>query len=285
MTSRASGPPSSIARRAASHPVLAFVLLAYGISYVVGAPLLVAGLSTLPTRWVLARAYLPRVLVVYGPGLAALLLARATRPYGDRALLRRLAPSARDVSWASGILVAGVAASVGALRVAGVRWAELLAAVLEHGVLLAVHVALQLIVVAVGEELGWRGWLLPRMLERTTRLRAALAVAVIWGLWHGPLLVSSVATTAMFLVGVVGLSVLFAWLWAEASGRLFTVVVAHAAVNAPLFFWEQVTTHAGASDPRLRAAWYALEAGFAGAAVLLVCVRWRWWSARSGAGA
>lgn len=262
----------------AAHPVAAFVLLTFGISYLVGGPVLIAGMSVIAPRAALLRAYLPRLLVVYGPALAALLLARVADPGGPALLLRRLLPSRTDLWVAAGVLfVSGIAAAI-ALRAAGVSSAEMARTLGAHAGLLAAHFALQLGVVAVGEELGWRGWLLPQLAARTSRLRAALGTGAIWGVWHAPLLFSGLATASMFLLFVIGLSVLFTWLWSYARSGLFTVVVAHACVNAPLFFWEQVSAGAGGSDERLRRAWLVLQVMYTAAALVLVLARWTWWS-------
>ena len=240
--------------------------------------MLIAGMSVIAPRAALLRAYLPRLLVVYGPALAALLLARVADPGGPALLLRRLLPSRTDLWVAAGVLfVSGIAAAI-ALRAAGVSSAEMARTVVAHPGLLAAHFALQLGVVAVGEELGWRGWLLPQLAARTSRLRAALGTGAIWGVWHAPLLFSGLATASMFLLFVVGLSVLFTWLWSYARSGLFTVVVAHACVNAPLFFWEQVSAGAGGSDERLRRAWLVLQVMYTAAALVLVLARWTWWS-------
>ena len=258
------------------------MLLAFGISYLVGGPALLAGASLIPARAALLHTYAPRILVVFGPGLAALVLAHLSQRDGGAAgLLRRLVPSWTDVAWAAGALLGGASASTAALCVAGVSLQEIGRAVSAHGGLLVAHGALQLGIVATGEELGWRGWLLPRLAERTNRLQATLVTAGLWGIWHGPLLVTDAGAAIMFLLMVFGLSALFTWFWTQHCGRLIAVVVAHAAVNTPLFFWEQVGVFPGRDVEALPIAWYTLEAIYATAGLLLVITRWRWWTERS----
>jgi membrane protease YdiL (CAAX protease family) len=164
-----------------AHPVAGFVLLAYGISYLVGGPALLVGLSAIPVGAGLLHTYVPRVLVVYGPGLAALTLAHLSRhDDGAFGLLRLLVPSWTEVAWAAGILISGAAAGAAALIVAGAEPTELRRIVLAHAGLLLAHFTLQVGIVATGEELGWRGWLLPRLVERTNRLQATLLTAGLW---------------------------------------------------------------------------------------------------------
>jgi membrane protease YdiL (CAAX protease family) len=179
-----------------------------------------------------------------------------------------------------GILAAAALSAAIALRAAGVPTGDLARATREHGDVLAADLLLQLVVIGAGEELGWRGWLLPRLVERTSRLRATLVVAGIWTVWHGPLLATGLAFAALFALGVAGLSVLLSWLVLRARAGLFAAAVAHAAVNAPLVFLERVDLGAGAPDARVRAAWYLLEATYAAAALLLLALAWRWWTTR-----
>ncbi|MEP6991870.1 MAG: type II CAAX endopeptidase family protein [bacterium] len=89
------------------------------------------------------------------------------------------------------------------------------------------------------EEVGWRGFLQESLERRVTPLAASLLVALAWGPWHLPMylrLNSEGARTpvliAWFLVGIVPLSIVFAWIYHRTGKRLLPVIVFHAAIDA-----------------------------------------------------
>lgn len=96
------------------------------------------------------------------------------------------------------------------------------------------HALLQFVFVGCGEELGWRGWLLPELMTRHRTIVAAAIVGAIRGPWHVFTLLSGFRIAAAFLFGVFGLSLLFTALWERVGGNVFVLAVAHASVNAPL---------------------------------------------------
>jgi membrane protease YdiL (CAAX protease family) len=89
--------------------------------------------------------------------------------------------------------------------------------------------------VQAGEELGWRGYALPRMAARMGLGRASLVLGLFWGVWHLPLFFVRGASYGqpfpVYLLHVVTLSVVIAWLWARTGGGLFVPMLFHAAVN------------------------------------------------------
>lgn len=262
----------------AAHPVGGYVALACAVSYLAGGPVLIAVQSLAPPDAFLVRTYGSRVLVVWGPAIAGLIMASVTgRQGGAAALLRLLIPCRFDLPLAAAILVAGGATAAGALLMQGVRPDELRSVLGGSAALAAAHWLLQLTIIATGEELGWRGWLLPELGARMSRFRATMITAGIWTIWHGPLLLGDPRVVLAFVAGVFGLSVLFAWLRWRASTTLVPVIAAHASVNAPLFFWEQVAARTG-PDARLSQAWIAMEMTFACAALVLLTLTWRWWT-------
>jgi len=92
---------------------------------------------------------------------------------------------------------------------------------------------------ALGEEIGWRGYVLPRLQSRMSALSAALLIAPIWGLWHLPLwLTGEPGRTPTlytgFLVSAFALSIIFTWVYNSTGGSLLMIVLLHATVNLPL---------------------------------------------------
>ena len=55
------------------------------------------------------------------------------------------------------------------------------------GVVLAEFVRVLFLGGPVQEELGWRGFALPRLQQRTNALNASILLGLVWGLWHLPL--------------------------------------------------------------------------------------------------
>lgn len=90
----------------------------------------------------------------------------------------------------------------------------------------------------LGEELGWRGYLLPRVLERVSPAAAAVIVGFIWMTWHIPaFFVSGLPQSGMsfgiFFFGGIALSVFMTWIYVHTrSSILLSGVVFHTMVNA-----------------------------------------------------
>ena len=91
----------------------------------------------------------------------------------------------------------------------------------------------------IGEEYGWRGYLLPRLLP-LGEVRATLIVAVIWALWHVPILLiglnypnqSLMTVLPVFGVAVILTAFPFTWLYVQSRSSVMVVAVMHGVLNA-----------------------------------------------------
>ncbi|MCX8171972.1 MAG: CPBP family intramembrane metalloprotease, partial [Candidatus Bathyarchaeota archaeon] len=90
------------------------------------------------------------------------------------------------------------------------------------------------------EEFGWRGYALPRLLERHSALVSSVVLGVIWAVWHLPLNFmywlgpQYVLGLSMFLSTVilfVFVSILFTWLYNNTGGSVFAALIFHTMLN------------------------------------------------------
>ena len=90
--------------------------------------------------------------------------------------------------------------------------------------------------VQAGEEIGWRGFALPRLSKHFGLARASLLLGVVWACWHLPLFFIPLSSNygqsfVVFAAGSVALSVALAWVYARSDGSLLIAMLMHAAVN------------------------------------------------------
>jgi uncharacterized protein len=131
---------------------------------------------------------------------------------------------------------------------------------------------------AVGEEFGWRGILVPRLIAITSFPKASLISGSIWAIWHWPLILvliprSSLDFSIAYVVGffslaVTGLGFVYAWLWLKSKIR--PVAILHAGESSFGEFCESLTEDARSSP--YAAGEYGLS--FAPVAVLLAFIFW-----------
>jgi membrane protease YdiL (CAAX protease family) len=92
---------------------------------------------------------------------------------------------------------------------------------------------------ALGEEIGWRGYALPRLQARRSALTASVILGAVWGTYHLPLFLIGAETRPPslflpFLISTVISSIFYTWMYNGTGGSLFIVVLLHAAANLPL---------------------------------------------------
>ncbi len=88
---------------------------------------------------------------------------------------------------------------------------------------------------AVGEEIGWRGFALPRLRAWRGALVGTLLLGVFWGLWHIPAWIGQglslgFGPMAVRVLDLVATAFVFTWIYYGSGRSLFLVVLYHAAI-------------------------------------------------------
>ena len=213
---------SAIRRFIRARPLASFVPLAFLLSWYPWLIALAMGRSTGPNP--------------LGPFVAALIVAGA----GDgwpavKALLARLVKGRVAWRWyvlAFGLPVALVGASfaVNTLFGAPVPTSAQLATwpdSIEKFLFI-------LLFIALGEEPGWRGFLLPRLQIRHGSVVASLILGGVWALWHLPLLGTEIKPELVvpYLVSVFAAAMVITRLYNGSGGSVLLPMLMHATVNS-----------------------------------------------------
>ena len=210
--------------------VLRYFVLCYAVSWTFW---LTA--STLPAG---APRSLLFLLGTFVPGFIALGFTwRGAGRDGARALLQRLVDwnvPARWYFFAISFMAVIKLTAAGLHRLVAGSWPQFGAEPLLS--MLAATVLSTVIGGQAGEELGWRGFALPRLASRFGLGGASVVLGILWATWHLPLFLVPAADTfgqsfPLYFLQVTALSVVIAWVCASVRWSLVPVMLLHAAVN------------------------------------------------------
>jgi membrane protease YdiL (CAAX protease family) len=182
----------------------------------------------------------------FGPALSALVVAGVSEgPDGLRGLLSRLFIWRVGLRWylVSLLLVPVVGLTIAIVYVllnglaAELPEAEYWHSTLWQQILVWVAGIWLGLVIAPGEELGWRGYALPRLQARVHPLAASVLLGLLWGMWHFDGLISNTASeyglveVLGFLAGTISASVIYTWLFNNTRGSVLIASIFHAAYD------------------------------------------------------
>jgi membrane protease YdiL (CAAX protease family) len=123
-------------------------------------------------------------------------------------------------------------------------------------------IKIALFIAVVGEEIGWRGYALPRLMDRFRAVPASLILGALWAIWHLPTFFLPGTAQSHFpfpayVLYTSSLSLLFTWFFFHTQGSVLFAWFLHGAVNT-FVIWNT------AADPALmhwmQAAVFALAA-------------------------
>jgi membrane protease YdiL (CAAX protease family) len=192
------------------------------------------------------------VFLVASPTIFGFLFARIIDgKRGVRSLFARLGRWRVGLTWyaASLLLIPAVIGAATLLR--GLLGADLKELDLLGNLLFAIPISL---LAGVMEEFGWRGFLLPKVLEKHGALKAALLVGGVWALWHAPINylgvskygAEAVPILLVLLVLPVAETVIMVWIFMRTRQSMLLMVLMHFSITCGHILLTLPTSTAGA---------------------------------------
>jgi hypothetical protein len=225
------------------HHVIGFVVLAYGIAWAVWAPAMGDAWHAITTGTTPSSYAAPGFAVVgmFAPAIAALIMRLWVSKEGLRG---SLGPIRGRLRWYA-VAILGPALFVTTVVALGTITGISEFTLGVDKPFLYVWLTLLVVntpvtaVLTLGEEYGWRGYLLPKLLP-LGEIKASSIIALIWAPWHLPLLMvglnyvdkNPLAVIAFMLAFTLGLSLALTRLFVAAGGSILVVTFAHASLNA-----------------------------------------------------
>lgn len=237
------------------HPLIFYFFLAYAFSWIVTIPVLLSTWNIIPGDYTVGLYAKQWV----GPALAAIIMIRVTEGENGIYRLRQ-----RNRQWRAGwpwylLIFLGIPVLI------------LLGIILQPGVLANIsafdfrvlgNYPLFFFGIFFGtglpEEIGWRGFALPRMQQRFGPLWSSVLLGTMWAFWHvlsfllpahgggpGVNLIVSVINFVVFYGMVVALTIIFTWVFNRTQGSILIASLLHTAIDAPQLVWAPLLLDVG----------------------------------------
>ena len=169
----------------------------------------------------------------YGPALSALLLLRLEKQNIPRFLRGSFAFRIDGPTLA--LLCVPVVIAVSVSWLTSVLWGLANLRNPEPGISPIVMIVAAVVGI-IGEEVGWRGYLLPRLQERFNPFVSSMILVILWGVWHVPKLLMGFPVFALWFVSMIGMNLLHTWVYNRTAPSLWPVILLHAAINLTAAF-------------------------------------------------
>lgn len=92
-----------------------------------------------------------------------------------------------------------------------------------------------------GEELGWRGFLLPQLNKKYSLFVSGLFVGLFWAFWHINLIQYGLSTFGLYALSVICFSLIITWLCSKTKNSIFVAIIFHTIINmCSLILFENV---------------------------------------------
>lgn len=227
------------------HPLPAFFFMAYAFSWIMLVPYILSQWNILPDVPAFSVFFVLNPFV--GPSLSAYIMGRITEGEdGGRNMKKRLRMIKAGWTWYAFILL-----GIPLVMMFGICiLPEAMGSFKGFPAGFPLKYIIYFVIIffgggPLGEEIGWRGFALPRMQARFGPLRATLLLGVLWTFWHLPHFLTTAQrggpgsnwsilyiNLPIFMLLVMSITIIMTWVFNHTKGSLFIAILLHTSINA-----------------------------------------------------
>jgi len=106
-----------------------------------------------------------------------------------------------------------------------------------YGCMEIVIIVIASIIGCIGEEIGWRGFMLPAYNKKYSLFLSAVFTGMLWGAWHfGKISLYGIGGYLLFIVMITEFSIIMAWIYNKTKGNLAAMILFHSSINITSVF-------------------------------------------------
>lgn len=221
------------------HPIIAFFILAYLITWSLEIP------AVFFPGWPGILTFLNNL----GPAISAMIVVgMVAGSEGVRQLLEPLRKWRVGINWYFIVLLGPALSMIISIILYGLMgsgngMSDVINFFLLFGkqILPLILIFFYQFIIIWGEEIGWRGYALPKLQQKMHPIIASVLLGLLWGFWHLPLFwfagfVHQQMGLPFFILATVGYSMLYTWIYNGTRGSLLMMCLLHATNNTTVSF-------------------------------------------------
>ncbi len=222
--------------------ILGFVAIAYGISWICWLPII----KFIPLNLSESPKFVIFLFVVgvYSPTVSAILCSAVISGRSTvKALIKKYFLWRVEVLWYIAAILFFPLVYILCIFFYKISYGSI--GSIQYGVLpiIPVLVFVSIFFGPLGEELGWRGFLLPFLERKYGVIKGSIVIGIIWTFWHAPLFWAKSGTAisgypvtflsvTIYLLFITGSSFIFTWLYSRTNGSVLLSILLHLSMNA-----------------------------------------------------
>lgn len=199
-------------------------------------------IATILTAVLILMLYSYNATPQWSPGLYAILIIAIIKgKSGLHAIFKRLLFRKENWKWYLVALFLPIAlCSTSYLVISFIEHGKLVPLEINHTPQAYLYSLLFITIGSFGEEIGWRGFMLPQLLKKNSLIISSIIIGIFWGLWHLNLQFG-IGLFIIYILMVIDFSFIMSWLYVKTKGNILASVILHTSINmCSLIFFEKI---------------------------------------------